>query len=98
MRSPAIPAEDVPMSARTTSPGRMKSCIRCQKRSWVNADLGGEHRAKPVPPKPDRLVANVDSALGEQILDVAQRQRAPHVHHYHQANDLRRAVEISERV
>ena len=28
------------------------------------ANLGGEHWAKPVPPEPDRLVADVDSALG----------------------------------
>lgn len=35
------------------------------------ADLGGEHRAKPVPPKPDGLVADVDPALGQEILDVA---------------------------
>jgi hypothetical protein len=37
------------------------------------SDLGGEYRSKPVPPKPDGLVANVDTALGQQILDVAQR-------------------------
>jgi hypothetical protein len=36
------------------------------------ADLGGEHWAKPVPPEPDGLVADVDPALGQQILDVAQ--------------------------
>src|ERR1700722_17204063 len=35
------------------------------------SDLGGEHRAKPVPPKPDGLVADVDTTLGQQILDVA---------------------------
>jgi hypothetical protein len=39
------------------------------------ANLAGEHRAKSVPPEPDRLVANVDPALGQQILDIAQRQR-----------------------
>jgi hypothetical protein len=37
-------------------------------------------------------------SLGQQVLDVAQRQRAPHVHHYRQANYLWRTVEISERV
>jgi hypothetical protein len=37
--------------------------------------LRGEHWAKPIPPEPDRLVANVDPALGQEILDVAQRQR-----------------------
>src|SRR5271156_421073 len=35
-------------------------------------DLRREHRAEPVPPKPDRLMADVDPALGKQILDIAQ--------------------------
>ena len=39
------------------------------------ADLCGEHRAKPVLPEPDRLMADVDPAFGQQVLDVAQRQR-----------------------
>ena len=39
------------------------------------ADLAGEHRAEPAPPQPHGLVANVDAALEQQILDVAQRQR-----------------------
>ena len=38
------------------------------------SDLSGEHRAELVPPKPDRLMADVDPALGQEILDVAQRQ------------------------
>src|SRR5271157_1757586 len=37
------------------------------------SELGSKHRAKPVPPKPDRLMADVDPALGQEILDVAQR-------------------------
>ena len=36
-------------------------------------DLRREYRAKPVPPKPDRLMADVDPALGQEILDVAQQ-------------------------
>src|SRR5258708_39556759 len=59
-------------------------------------DLGGEHRAKPVPPEPDGLVADVDPALGQEIFDVSKRQRVSHVHHHDQTDDLRRAVEISE--
>ena len=62
------------------------------------ADLGGEHWAKPVPPERDSLVADVDPALGQQILDIAKGQGVPHVHHHDEADDLRRAVEISERV
>jgi hypothetical protein len=38
-------------------------------------NLGGEHRAKPVPPEPHGFVADVDPALGQQILDIAQLQR-----------------------
>jgi hypothetical protein len=43
-------------------------------------------------------MADVDPALGQEILDVAQRQRISHVHHHDQTDDLRRAVKISERV
>ena len=46
-------------------------------------DLGREHRPKPVPPEPNRLVADVDPALRQQVLDVAQGQRLPDVHHHH---------------
>jgi fatty acid desaturase len=36
------------------------------------------------------LISN--PALGQEILDVAQRQRVSHVHHHDQTNDLQRAV------
>src|SRR5271165_2210329 len=62
------------------------------------SDLGGEHRAKSVPPKSDCLMADVDPPLGQEILDVAQRQRVPQVHHYDQTDHFRRAVEISKRI
>jgi hypothetical protein len=42
------------------------------------ADLGGEHRAEAVPPIADGLVAEIDAALVQQVLDVAQRQRVLH--------------------
>ena len=45
------------------------------------SDFGSEYRPKPVPPKPDCLVADLDPALGQKILDVAQRQRVSDVHH-----------------
>jgi len=35
------------------------------------ADFSGEHRAEAVPPEPDRLVADVDAALVEKILETA---------------------------
>ena len=36
-------------------------------------DLGGAHRAEAVPPEAHGLVANIDPALGQQILDVPKR-------------------------
>ena len=38
------------------------------------ANLGGEHRAKPIPPEPHGLMADVDPALGQEIFDVSKRQ------------------------
>ena len=43
-------------------------------------------------------MADVDPALGQEILDVAQRQRVLHVHQHRQTDYLGRAVEIAERV
>jgi hypothetical protein len=62
------------------------------------ADLRGEHWAKPIPPEWDGLTAYVDPVLGQEILDVSQRHGGSHVHHHDQTDDLRRAIEISERV
>ena len=53
---------------------------------------------EPVPPKSHGLVTNVDPAFERQILDVAQRQREPDVHHDHQADHFGRGVEVAERV
>ena len=54
------------------------------------ADLAGEHRAEPVPPKPHRLAADVDTAFVQQIPDVSKRQRKPDVLRHRKADDLRR--------
>ena len=59
-------------------------------------DLCGEHRAEPVPPEPYRLVADIDTALEQQVLDLAQRQRVPDIHHHREANDFGRTIEIAE--
>jgi hypothetical protein len=52
-----------------------RSILRDLRKADIGEAVGGEHRAKPVPPEPDRLVAEVDPALGQQILGVAERQR-----------------------
>jgi len=61
------------------------------------ADVGSEQRAKAAPPQAHGLVAKVDTALEEQVLDVAQRQWETHVHQNHQPDHGRRRVEIAER-
>jgi hypothetical protein len=51
-------------------------------------DVSGEHRAEAVPPQPDRLVANVDAALEQQVFDVPQAQREADIHQHRETNDL----------
>ena len=62
------------------------------------ARLRGKHLAEPVPPEPYRLVADIDTALEQQVLDLAQRQRVPDIHHHREANDFGRTIEIAEGV
>ena len=59
-------------------------------------DLGGKYRAEPGPPEPYRLVADIDAALEQQVLDLPQRQRIPDIHHHREADYFGRAVEITE--
>ena len=42
-------------------------------------DITGKQRPVPVPPQPYPLVADVDPALKQQILDVPQTQRKPYI-------------------
>lgn len=53
-------------------------------------DVSREPWAKPVPPEPYRLVANINAAFGQQVLNVSQGEREPNIHHHHKANDFRR--------
>ena len=62
------------------------------------SDLRRKHRAKTVPPEPYRLVADIDTALEQQVLVLAQRQRVPDIHHHREANDFGRTIEIAEGV
>jgi len=41
-------------------------------------------------------MTDVDAALEQQVLDLAQRQRIPDVHHHREADDFGGTVEISE--
>lgn len=59
-------------------------------------DLRGENRSKSVPPEPDRLMGDVDTALVQQVLDVLQRQRVAIIHHRRQADDLGAGLDVAE--
>ena len=59
--------------------------------------LIGEHRAEPMPPKSNSFVADIDAALVQQILDIPERQREPHIEHHCQADDLRARFEVLEK-
>ena len=56
----------VEMPPLTTRPHPLDTAI---------SDLGGEHRTKPVPPEPNRLVADVNAALVQKIFDVSKGKR-----------------------
>jgi hypothetical protein len=49
-------------------------CVGAHAVDPLSADLRGEHGAKPVPPQPHGLMADIDAALGQQVLDVTQRE------------------------
>jgi hypothetical protein len=45
-------------------------------RDAAPADLGGEDRPEPVPPEAHALVADLDAALVQHVLDVPQGKRS----------------------
>jgi hypothetical protein len=82
-------------------PVRSQVCTTCQVQNAIDpaiSDLGGEHRAEPLPPETHSLVADVDAPLMKQVLDVTKRQREPDVHHDSQADNFGAATEALERV
>lgn len=62
----------------------------------LTPNIGSKQRAETVPPQPHGFMANVDPALEQQVLDVAQAQRKPDVHHDDQTDHLGRRGEIPE--
>lgn len=59
-------------------------------------DLAGEDRSKPVYPKSDAFVADINAALVQQILDISEREWKPNVHHDRQTDDLGGCLEVAE--
>lgn len=52
------------------------------------SDLRSKQRAEPIPPQTRRLVADIDAALMQKVLDLAQRKRKADIEHNRKANDL----------
>ena len=46
------------------------------------SDFRGKHRAKSLPPKPYCLMANIDTALSQYILNLPQREGIADIQHY----------------
>jgi len=66
--------------------------------SPVSADLGGEHRAKSVPPEPDRFGADPDAALMQQVLHISKQKGKSDVQHHGQSYDLGARLEVAKEV
>ncbi|OIQ71714.1 hypothetical protein GALL_466670 [mine drainage metagenome] len=69
---------------------------RSHPRNPTFSDFRGEQRTEAVPPKPNRFVADLNAALMQQVLNVAQRQRISNIHHHRQADDFGRRLEVPE--
>ncbi len=53
-------------------------------------DIDGKQRIKPVPPVLHCLMADVDRALGQKILDTAKAQRKARIHYHDDPDHLTR--------
>ena len=61
-------------------------------------ELFGDDCTEPVSPKPYRLEAHGDPTFMEQVFDLTQRQRIPHVHHDGELDNGRRSLEAAVRI
>ncbi len=62
----------------------------------ASTDLSREKRSEAVLPEPYRLMGYDDTPLMQQVFNIPQRKRVSDVHHYRQADDLGRGLEIPE--
>ncbi len=60
------------------------------------SDLGGKHRAEPVPPISDGFMADIDTTLVQQVFDITKRKRKSDVQHHRKTDDLRTGLEVLE--
>lgn len=68
------------------------------KRGPLQSDFAGEHRTKAIDPEQDAFVTDVDTALMQQVFNIAQRERESNVHHHCKLDDFGRCFEVAKRV
>jgi hypothetical protein len=61
------------------------------------SEFRGKHRTEPVRPVANQFVADLASALNQQVFDGAQLQRKTDAKHRRQADDLWPRLEVAER-
>ncbi|MDH3918748.1 MAG: hypothetical protein OEU25_11280 [Rhodospirillales bacterium] len=61
----------------------------CRRNGWWEF-------SEPVPPEPNGFVADIDTALEQQIFNLPQCQPVADVHHHREADHLGRAVETTD--
>jgi len=59
-------------------------------------DLSCKQRAKSIPPKSNRFVADIDAAFVQKIFNIAKRKRKPNIHHDGQTDDLGARLELAK--
>lgn len=59
-------------------------------------DVSDEHWAKPVPIEPNLLMAIINAAFGQKIVDVPYSMRKTHTHLHFKPIDLGGGVEMAE--
>lgn len=60
-------------------------------------DLRSQQLSEGMPPEPHRLVADLDTAFAEEVLDIPQRKREADIEHHRPADDLGAGFERLER-
>lgn len=63
-------------------------------RDALPPNVASEEWSAPVIQHPHCLVADIVAALEQEIFDVPQRQREPHIHHRFKADNLGRGVKV----
>jgi hypothetical protein len=62
----------------------------------IETDLCGKKHSEPTPPETYRFMIDINASHIKQILDIAQGQRIPDIHHHSQTDDVGRGLEVAD--